>query len=70
MVIVIVKVACNYDTYSSLWLCDKKYEDQYNAYRLIIEYGSYDEEYDIQIVVDENGREKNVSQKKLCDLFL
>ena len=29
-----------------------------------------DEEYDIQMVVDENGREKNVTQKKVVWFIL
>lgn len=36
-------------------------EDEDSAYGLILEYGKYEEEYDVQIVVDENGKEKKNS---------
>ena len=35
-------------------------EDEDSAYGLILEYGKYEEEYDVQIVVDENGKEKKI----------
>ena len=35
-------------------------EDEDSAFGIILEYGKYEEEYDVQIVVDENGKEKKI----------
>lgn len=63
------KVVGKYYTHSSLWLSDKNYEDEDNAYGLILEYGAYDEEYDIKFETDENGKQKKMEVKKSCVIY-
>lgn len=63
------KVAGKYYTHSSLWLSDKKYEDEDNAYGLILEYGHYDQEYDIQFCVDDQNKIKIMKVKKSCVIY-
>jgi len=58
-----------YYTHTALWLSDKKYEDEDNAYGLILEYGKYDEEYEIKVIVDDKGVEKKWRLKKVV-LFI
>jgi hypothetical protein len=63
-------VAGKYYTHTSLWLSDQKpYEDEDNAYGLVLEYGKYDEEYEIKIIVDDYGKEKKMEVKKSCVIY-
>jgi hypothetical protein len=58
-----------YYTHTALWLSDKRYEDEDNAYGLVLEYGKYDEEYEIKVIVDDKGKEKKMEVKKSCVIY-
>lgn len=53
-----------YYTHTALWLSDKKMEEDESALGLILEYGCYDQEYDVKVIVDDKGQEKEMKIKK------
>ena len=63
-------IAGKYYTHTSLWLSDKKqYEDEDNPYGLVFEYGNYNEEDEIKVIVNDNGKDKKMEVKRSCVIY-
>jgi hypothetical protein len=58
-----------YYTYTSLWLSDKDFGDEDNPYGLVFEYGNYNKEDEIKVIVDDKGKEKKMEVSKSCVIY-